>query len=185
MIALLSAVGAGALSSSPAAATTTPTCVITASSVVAYSAACTNGDPAIPYRLVLLCWRGSGDPYLITNGTLFSSAWTPTTQPINNFACPIGIPTLGFVDVGSPPPPPSAHLSCESGNSGFRCEVDPDLTGSLSITWYYSGARIAAWDNKEFIAGGCQPGNTVTVIVTNSNGTATGSWGACRTGPWQ
>jgi hypothetical protein len=183
LIAVLAAVGASALPASPAAAATTPTCGITSTSPT-WSAACTNGDPAIPYRVVLLCWLGSGNPYIITNGQLFSTVWTPTTQPITGLYCPIGIATLGLVDVGSPPPPPSANLFCESGNSSFRCEVDPELTGSLSITWSYGGNHIAAWDNKTIVTGGCSPGHAVSVVITNSTATATGSSSFCRTGPW-
>jgi ABC-type transport system substrate-binding protein len=184
LIAVLAAVGASAFPASPAAAATTPTCVITATSPVGWSAACTNGDPAIPYRLVLLCWLGSGNPYIITNGQLFSTVWTPTTQPITGVRCPIGIATLGLIDVGSPPPPPSANLFCESGNSSIRCEVDPELTGSLSITWSYGGNHIAAWDNKTIISSACAPGHAVSVVITNSTATATASSGLCRTGPW-
>jgi hypothetical protein len=153
-------------------------------STLTYSASCTNGDPAIAYRITVLCSLSLTSPIYEFDGVGRTSAWTPTTQPILNIGCVVGWPRVALIDVQDPPPPPRATLSCESGNYHFRCSVSTGLTGSLTIFWYVNGGRLASYDNLRSVSGGCQPGNKFTVTVTNSTGSATAAWSGCSRNPW-
>lgn len=181
---LLAATAAVTAPASPAAALAAPQCSARSADIFSADASCTNGDPAIPYWLVIYC-RQLGLPTTHPlYETIHPSDRTPTTQPIH-MTCPFGgFVLFAWTEVGSPPPPPGADLSCESGSSTFFCEVRHELAGVVQIRWTINGAPVAEWDNKTYVSRGCTTGTIVAVEVTNSTGTATDSWSGCRRGSW-
>jgi hypothetical protein len=180
---LATTVGATARPSPASAAT--PSCIARIDfTTFQAQGSCTGGDPAIPYRVVLLCVGNIADPLGTITG-LSVSPWTPTTQPISDVDCHLlgGFPYFASADVGSAPPPPSANMICESGRNAFRCDL-PNQVPGVQISWSINGGRVTAWDNLTHVSGGCQAGTAVSVLVFNSASIATSSWRSCRSGPW-